>query len=424
DHIKNPETCVLQPGESVVVWFVNQDTYTSYYNDDDFGFSYFRQYWVNQGCAVLGEKGVDGEYNVPVIAVDGCNDAALNQTNASRVFTVSHTSSAVYGVANATADVAAGKVAISDVISIACFSMNSIYYRVTKTAQKKADGSTVYANTMICANIPVNTGMRYVVDMTYSNRISGMVQSLKVTSYYYRSGVLYSDDPDVKLRMENTTTLALQEPGLGSLSNAEAYCARDTFFLTTKEDGKNIARYYNEKKVAVSTLEGAALATEGTSPVLRFDNAVKSEVYSSLIASYGADNVKVGMLICMSDDLKNDTKMTAEGLTAAGVKYIDVASKLMYYKGEYAVLGTSVVVNEKNYNTEYTAVGYIKVTTADGVEHTFWSYTTSTRSVFDVAKAALKDVTSKEGGIYVNKVDNKFSPYTAEERALLETFMK
>ena len=423
DHIKNPEECVLAPGETVVIWFVTGDTYNSYYTDADFDVSYFRQYWVNSGCPELGIKKDNGEYNVKVIAYDGCDDSAYNGDNAAKAFSLSYKESAVYGVANATPTLLAGTYNFEDVISVACFSMTGSYYEHNKTAVETANG-TQYINELKCSTIPVNMGMTYVVGTTYCNRISQQKMVAKVNYHLYSgSAPYYSTDPAATLRITNINSNALQQPGLGVLKGDEAYCVRDNFFLKTTAGNKTVYRYYDNARAGVSTLEGAALDANSTTAYLRFDSAVEKSAYASLIATYGAANVKVGTLVMRSSKLKADTKLTKDGLTAAGVDFIDVPAKLLYYSEGYAVLGSTVQVNDKNYSTYYTAVGYMEVKTADGVTHTYWSNSSTERSVESVAKAALKDTMPTETGIYTNQVARaQYSPYSDAQLAQYKIF--
>ena len=195
-------------------------------------------------------------------------------------------------------------------------------------------------------------------------------------------------------------------------------------FRAATKNGATNYRYFNEQYNAVTTLSAAALKTTGSQALLRFDNVVTADVYHSLAATYGADNFYVGTIVCKASDLKDDTVLTAEGLMSAGVSYIDVKAQLQYYTKDYAVVSSTVLVDADNYDTDYVAIGYMTVKTDDGVTHTYWSNTSAYRSVSTVAKAALRDLKLAQEGIYVNEVDGKFSPYTAAERTVLESFVK
>ena len=421
DCISNPETCILEPGETLVVWFLTDATYSSYYTDDEFGVDYFRQYWVNNGCPDMGLKGTDGEYAVKVVAVDGCDSATYNAPNADRVFSLSPSQSAVYGVANATLDVTSGLVTPEDVISIAYFGLCSTYFELNRTALPAADGSDTiyYANVLKCSIIPVNTGMRYVAGLTYSNRISAMKQTLKIQSYAYVSGNPYTTtNPAGGLKYTLEASCALQTPGLGTLEGEEAYCVKDSLFLGAQEGDDFVYRYFAENRNVIATLSGAAVSTTAGAAKLRFDSVVRLDTFTSLAATYGA-NFKVGMLIVDSSAINSNTDMTSkDALLSAGA--IDVKSNLLYYTDDYAVMGASIEVSD--YDTEYTAVAYMEVTTMDGTTHTYFSISTAERSVASVANFALKDTKSVADPVYQYEVGGKYSRFTAEERAVLESY--
>jgi len=422
DSISNPETCILQPGETLVLWFLTDATYTSYYTDDEFGVDYFRQYWVNNGCPDLGIKATNGEYAVKVLAVDGCDSATYNAPNATRVFAPSPTQSAVYGVAHATADVVAGLVTPEDVISIAYFGLCSTYFELNRTELPAADGSDTlyYANVLKCSIIPVNTGMRYVAGLNYSNRISGMKDSLKIQYYAYVSGNPYTTtNPTQGLKYTLRASCGLQQPGLGALEGEEAYCVKDSLFVGTKEGDTTVYRYFAENRNVIATLSGASVSTVAGAAKLRFDSVVRLDTFTSLAATYGA-NFKVGMLIIDSSKVSKDTDLTDKSaLMAAGA--VDVKSNLLYYTDDFAVLGSAIEVTE--YDKEYTAVAYMEVTTADGVTHTYYSINAAERSVAMVANSALKDTKSAQDEVYQYETDGKYSRFTAEERAVLNGYI-
>ncbi len=442
DTISNPETCMLAHGESVVVWFLTADTYTSYYNDDEFGVEYFRQYWVNNGCPDMGLQSTDGEYAVKVIAVDGCSDATYNAPNADRVFAPAygtyssrdkifdHNNVAIYGVAKKTADIeTTGKVNMKDVVSIAYFGLASAYFELNKTALPAVDGSIdastgepllYYANVLKCSNAPANMGMRYTVGTTYSNRISAMKQTMKIQHAVFNNNkVYYSTNPDAKLNVELRTNTALEKAGLGVLEGIEAYGLSGSIFKGTVEGDTTVYRYFAEHKNAIANLSGAAVSTTGATQI-RFDSVVRVNTFAALAATYGT-NFKYSTLVIKSDALQADTVMSKENLKALGAT--EVATDLLYYTSEYAVLGAAYTVDAANYSTEYTAVTYMEVKTADGKTHTYCSAVAAERSASEVARAALRDLQATADATYKYEVDGKYSRYTQAEREKLNAYL-
>lgn len=442
DNISNPETCVLQHGESVVVWFLTADTYTSYYNDDEFGFEYFRQYWVNNGCPDLGLQVTDGEYAVKVIAVDGCNDETYNAPNYGRVFAPAygtysskgkvfdHNTCAIYGVAKQTTDVQNGTVLAKDVVSIAYFGLGSTYYEMNRVALPATDGSVdpatgevevYYANVLKCSNAPVNTGMHFVVGATYSNRISALTQTMKINySVFNNNKVYYSKNPNATLNLEFRSNNALQSAGLGVLEGVEVYGLSDSLFKGTLEGDTMVYRYFAQQKNVVATLSGAAVSTTAGATKLRFDSVVRLNTFATLAATYG-DDFSYGTLVIKSELLDEDTEMTKENLKALGAT--EVKTELLYYTADYAVLGADYTVDAADYDTEYTAVSFMEVKTADGKTHSYCSAVVAERSVSAVARAALRDLSTVADETYKYEANGKYSRYTSTERERLEAYV-
>lgn len=409
EHVANPAECILQPGETVVLWFMTADTYASYSADDDFGADYFRQYWANNGCYDLAVKDANGDYSVKVLAIDACADATYNASNAEKLFNLVSNAAAIYGVANATEAVFehTGKIPETEVVSIApyvplamCFELN------WEELPPDNDGVVYYANVLRYSKFPVNKGMRYVVGLNYTAKISAMRDTLKVQYYQHNfqnsAAEKFSKNPDAIRWVYNTTSIAIFDADLGTLDGVEAYCKRASIFKSTSDGYK----YNDSSRFGVTTLEGAAVPVNGKAPYLRFDNAVRSDVLSALVGAYGT--VKVGMLVVKSDDLRSGVELTKAGLDKAGISYTDVAGKAIYAADGMVVFGSYFTVADKS--TSYTAVGYM---TVNGV--TYWSTASTERSVKDVAKDAIADIRTASADKYVNEVaEGKFSYYSTD----------
>ena len=422
DHINNPAECVLEPGETMVVWFLTSDTYDSYNADLDFGVNYFRQYWADNGSPELALKNADGNYAVKVVAVDGCDAASDNAERANVVFSPSATGSAVYGVADATDSVLEGDVTIDDVRSVAYLGLSSTYYEIEKRGVEDSSGTgdIIYANILASDRITPNMGMRYLTGLSYSNRISAMKQSLKVLDQSYSgSRPKTSKDPDQVLTIVLETSNALQPAGLGVLEGEEVYGIKHTLFLGVETNEGTDYYYFDARRAGITTLDKASVSMSGSSS-MRFYNAVRKDVYSALVTAYGADNVKIGMLIVDSALLSDDAVFTKDGL--ANVAYKEVAGSLAYYTDQFAVFGSAIDLAAGENTKEFTAVGYLEVTTADGKTHTYWSATAANTSAAAVAQAAINDTSYDQSDVYCNAFGAKFSPYTQEQLYALNTY--
>ena len=433
EHLSNPETCILAPGESVVVWFLTEDTYTSYQRDAAFGFDYFRQYWANQGNPQLGIKKTDGDYAVKVIAVDANKSNVYNPGNNKLNFELSVFDSVVYGVANASESVLRGDIYSSDVINVAIFGFVSCHHGLTYSSAVSAVTGTTYYGMMIFT-MPANVSMRYVVGGCGNSRVSALASSVRVSRYQYIGGAYKSETPlpYSQRSVIVNATYAPMEVRLGTLDDKEILPVFNKLFTKETASGNVTYRYFDELRTNILTLQGAALDTTGVKPVLRFDNAVSNSVYSSLIATYG-DKVEIGTLIVKTDALGalgGKKTFTEEDLINAGLvkdkDYHKVANKLLYRSTDHTVLSASI--EAEGNDTSYTAVGYMKVTLNDGSVMTYYSADSTTRSVKEVAIAAIGDVYDVKEGIYqYESVDNtanaiNYSPYTAAVQQKLKSY--
>jgi hypothetical protein len=182
-------------------------------------------------------------------------------------------------------------------------------------------------------------------------------------------------------------------------------------------------RYFDSVRTNIVTLQGAAVNTSGASPVLRFDNAISGDIYSSLVSTYG-NALEIGTLIVKTDALDDATFFTEEYLINAGVNYEKVANKLLYRGTEQALLSASIEVESAD--TSYTAIGYIKVALDNGTVKTIYSAEAISRTAREVASAALYDVSEQREGIYqydsISSTGN-YSPYSAEVQRKLSGYV-
>lgn len=102
-NISNPETCMVQPGESVVVWVYYSETYKlasvepkrDYISVDD-----FRNYWASNGNPLITQKDENGDYKVKVIVTVG-NDGYTPSFNLANSGTASLGICVKYAVSSA-----------------------------------------------------------------------------------------------------------------------------------------------------------------------------------------------------------------------------------------------------------------------------------------------------------------------------------
>lgn len=141
--ISNPATCVVEPGESVVIWFYMANTYDladvapvrDYVSVED-----YRQYWADNGNTLLTEKDENGEYKVKVIVVDASEKQVFSPT-----FNLANSGHATYGICTKNAISASKSCRGADVISYVTCSVESMAWDLS--VQRVALKSDSYAYT-------------------------------------------------------------------------------------------------------------------------------------------------------------------------------------------------------------------------------------------------------------------------------------
>ena len=178
----------------------------------------------------------------------------------------------------------------------------------------------------------------------------------------------------------------------------------------------------------ISTLSTASVRISSTNSGLRF----KSEIDSGYLSKLKADNtsVEIGTLIAPTDTL-NGKKLTHD-IGKDGEAYVDVKATVNKpfeekKNGTTIYAGSIVNISEKNLDRDFSAVGYIKVTDNGGKVTYYYSQTTTTRNVSDVAEDAYGDISKTKQTGYSNlvTVDDDiakgfYSPYTKGQRKILK----
>ncbi len=436
DYISNPETCVLAAGESVVVWFLTEGTFESYANDVDFGFDYFRQYWANNGSPQLALKKADGSYVTKVVAVDGMANETYNGELAKKVFNLSPTGSNVYGIAKASAIESlippegtdkSMMVPASMIVSVAFLGNAATYYQLTPTVVTDALGVEYVVNDLECLTMPANMGMRYLVGLSASKNVSAMMNTMKTQYYKIQEGKIAlapTLDSSTVPQLQFRTNVALMTPSLGKLDGLEIYPIMNKYVYAESETEQGTTyRLFNKSATNIQTLSGAALSTSAATATLRFDAAILAEQYASLVATVEAENVKVRTLMVETAALGELKSFTKADLDANSIQYVEEDAKLLYYEGDFAVLGAYFTVSPENYGTSYTAVTYLEYTIPGSAKTVLWSATTATGSVKTVAERALADVNDTQTAVYAYaNGSNAFSRFNTAVQNKLRSY--
>ena len=179
-------------------------------------------------------------------------------------------------------------------------------------------------------------------------------------------------------------------------------------------------------------LEDGASVRMSTPTGIRFTGYANKNYVDALKTE--TNEVTLGMLITPTEYLSNVDKFTKEALDncndITGRKYLEIdATTVLTDKDDYKINCAMVNVLKYNYDREFSAILYVKVTEGDTTEYIYSAYNkaNNSRSIAYVASVALADVKDAADSSYKYAVtvvtgETKYSPYSDEDRATLESF--
>ena len=176
------------------------------------------------------------------------------------------------------------------------------------------------------------------------------------------------------------------------------------YYGTTEQDPENGCTFIGVTQTNVGA--GVRIVNDDKGTALRFKftmDTASVTALQALVAMYGAGNVQVGAIILPTAQLQTDVALTAENYSDALIVESNVSD---ITDGYYYALIESLYAEK--YNTAYSCQSFCRFkTSADGEWITVYANNTLSRTVADVADAALAD--PRVG-------------YTAEQRALLDVY--
>ena len=202
---------------------------------------------------------------------------------------------------------------------------------------------------------------------------------------------------------------------LGYAIDGELYPAGTVY---DKASGKDIKAVF----VEFSMINGAAIRLNAPTG-MRFQTYLDKATYND----YLAGNVSFGTLIVKADDITVNGALDYSLLTTdAALTKLNILSTVQNTVGDYLYFnGVLATIKEHHYDWKFAARGYMTVTYADGTTATFYANVTdNARSVSEVAEKALADVSSVATKRYDTLVDGMYSAYDADERTVIEVFIK
>ena len=210
--------------------------------------------------------------------------------------------------------------------------------------------------------------------------------------------------------------LSIDDTAAGALTNCEI---------------SDIRIYKGLTAGATRTVYGASVRLDNPTGI-RFRSQFSKSLIDSLMDTYGAENVKIGMIITPTDYITaNGVDFTMAALDActaiSGTKYVKIDATAIHENDSYYVINCALVnLRAGNYYRQFSARAYIEV---NGVVYKYSEFNlkNNSRSVAEVAEMAYNDVKATQDSVYSNaiKLDvgtTAYSPYTTEDRNTLKGF--
>lgn len=183
-----------------------------------------------------------------------------------------------------------------------------------------------------------------------------------------------------------------------------------------------------DKEYAPKIQTGAALQL-GETAGIKFTSTVSATAVDSLkaLADEGTE-LSYGTVITGAD-ISDVGYLSADALKANGLAYVDVKAENAQEYGEGGVRFSGAVTNigADYYQTEFRALPYVEVI-INGASVRFYGlydFGTSSRSIAELAQAALDDVKTVQDTEYANAVGatGNYSPYTEAERTAMSGYV-
>ncbi len=140
---------------------------------------------------------------------------------------------------------------------------------------------------------------------------------------------------------------------------------------------------------------------------IRWTAGVRTADWNKLVALYGEENVKAGVLVAPFDYVKNGdtvTELTVEAFKAAGLNYVDIVTDTFNadagkgMEGYNAFYASLVNIQTANLNRKFIARAYIAVEN-DGVTTYYYgeySEENQARSIYEISKKVIVSDTESE----------------------------
>ena len=242
---------------------------------------------------------------------------------------------------------------------------------------------------------------------------------------------LYVKDYDGDGAFNHVRTMTVSNAEFGEDLTCQLYATRTTNGAPTAAynvDVSNVQLYKGLVAGEIEAFKGAAARIDDPSG-LCFGAQFRKAAVDSLRATYGADNVKLGMIIAPTDYIVNSGvgfEMSALDALADGsdeAAYVKIEASTVYDDGtHYSVNCALESIQSDDYGRAFSARAYIEVN-GEVYKYSDFDLKNHSRSVAEVVMCAIGDVKNAKDDEYKYSVtvngSTKYSPYSEDERNTL-----
>lgn len=182
------------------------------------------------------------------------------------------------------------------------------------------------------------------------------------------------------------------------------------------------------EKTVVETEIGASIRYNAAESGLRFRGRADKAVYDGYAKSLGAENVETGIMIIPTDLLSGVSDFTAEAFETKSVKPLFIAAKKWNNAdsaekdGYYGFNCVITDISPENTDRPFSARAYLKRVSGGVAEYDYAEYNESehSRSIYDVASAAINDLTDDTARNVANEYLSKITKYELTDTDLTQ----
>lgn len=160
---------------------------------------------------------------------------------------------------------------------------------------------------------------------------------------------------------------------------------------------------------------------------MRFTTAVSKDLYTKLVATYGAENVHLKTAIAPAAYFAEAGSATVEALDMLGhsTNYLVTEAEGFFGETGNEFVFAGSLVNILDQDMAFAGVGYLEVDTGTEILRYYGVTASLNRTIGDMASAELRNVANIADDVYCYPVEEEqYSPYAVKEREVIASLCR